>query len=137
MSFASRNVNSLHRISLKTNWKVDAQTEQAEPSRMDILAFRSFHRPTGLSNGQIVRFCLEPALADLHFLINGFSRPLIVIGGLASVPITDLMESINRVELRWRGDPMTTPQLPEHFGAWLEISDVLLTNESERECRMS
>ena len=137
MSFASRNVNSPHRISLNTNWKVDGRTEQDEPNRMEILAFRSFHRPTGLSNGQIVRFCLEPALADLHFLINGFSRPLIVIGGLATVPITDLMESINRVELRWRGDPMTTPQLPEHFAAWLEISDVLLTNESVRECRMS
>lgn len=135
MSFESRNVNSPHRISLKTNWKVDGRTEQDEPNRMEIFAFRSFHRPTGLSNGQIIRFCLEPVLADLHFLINGFSRPLIVIGGLATVPITDMMESINRVELRWRGDPMTTPQLPEHFAAWLEISDDLLTNERIRERR--
>ena len=62
-------------------------------------------------------------------MINGLSRPLIVIGGLATVPITDMMESINRVELRWRGDPLATPQLPEHFAAWLEISDDLLTNQ--------
>ena len=122
-------MNSTHRISLKTHWKVDGRTEQNESNRVEIFAFRSFHRPTGLSNSQVIHFCLEPAPSDLHFLINGLSRPLIVIGGLATVPITDMMESINRVELRWRGDPMATHQLPEHFAAWLEISDDLLTNQ--------
>ena len=129
MSFESRNVNSPHRISLKTNWKVDGRTELGEPNRMEFLACRSFHRPTGLSNSQAIRFCLEPAPADLRVLINGLSRPLMVIGGLATAPITDRMESINRVELRWRGDPLAAPQLPEHFAAWLEISDDLLTNQ--------
>ena len=129
MSFASRNVNSPHRISLKTHWKLDVRTEQDEPNRMEIRACRSFHRPTGLSNSQTIRFCLEPAPADLHVVINGLSRPLVFIGGLATVPITDMMESINCVELRWRGDRLATPQLPEHFAAWLEISDDLLTNQ--------
>ncbi len=111
------------------NWKVHGRIELGEPNRMEFLACRSFHRPTGLSNGQVIRFCIEPALADFHVLINGLSRPLMVIGGLATVPITDMMESINRVELRWRGDPMETQQLPEHFAAWLDISDDLLTNQ--------
>ena len=110
------------------NWKVHGRIELGEPNRMEFLACRSFHRPTGLSNGQVIRFCLEPALADFHVLINGLSRTLIVIGGLATVPITNMLDSINRVELRWSGDPMATPQLFEHFSAWLEISDDLLNN---------
>ena len=121
-------MNSTHRISLKTHWKVDGRTEQNESNRVEIFAFRSFHRPTGLSNSQVIHFCLEPAPADLHVVINGLSRPLVFIGGLATVPITDMMESINCVELRWRGDRLATPQLPEHFAAWLEISDDFLTN---------
>ncbi len=129
MSFASRNVNNPYRISLKTNWKLDAHTDLDAPNRIEIHACRSFHRPTGLSNSQVIRFCLEPTLADLHILINGHSRPWMAVGGLATVAITDMMESINRVELRWRGSPMATPQLPEHFAAWLEISDDLLTNQ--------
>ncbi len=45
--------------------------------------------------------------------------------GLASVPITGMMEPFNRIELRWRSSPLESPQLPEHFAAWLEISDDL------------
>ena len=55
--------------------------------------------------------------------MNGVPQTLTTIRGLASVRITDMMESINRIELRWQSDSLETPQLPEHFAAWLEISD--------------
>ena len=55
--------------------------------------------------------------------MNGVPQTLTTIRGLASVPITDMMESINRLELRWQSDSLEPPQLPEHFAAWLEISD--------------
>ena len=55
--------------------------------------------------------------------MNGVPQTLTTIRGLASVRITDMMESINRLELRWQSDSLETPQLPEHFAAWLEISD--------------
>ncbi len=62
-------------------------------------------------------------MTDIQFLINGLLQPWTMIMGLASVPITGMMESNNRVELRWRSSPLESPQLPEHFAAWLEISD--------------
>ena len=123
MRFVSRNVNSPHRISLKTHWQIDGQPEPDDPKRMEIRCLRSFHRPTGLSKSQVVRFCFEPILADICFLMNGVPHTLTTIRGLASVPITDMMESVNRLELRWQSDSLETPQLPEHFAAWLEISD--------------
>jgi hypothetical protein len=72
---------------------------------------------------QVICFCFEPASTDFHFSINGIQQPLSIIKGLAKVPITGMMESFNRVELRWRGAPSKKPQFPEHFAAWLEISD--------------
>ena len=90
---------------------------------MEIHSVRTFHRPTGVSIKQIIRFCFEPASTDHRFLINGIQQPLSIIKGLATVPITSMMESFNRVELRWRGAPLEKPHLPEHFAAWLEILD--------------
>ncbi len=58
----------------------------------------------------------------MDFSINDIHLPLSIIKGLATVPITGMMESVNRVELKWRGAPSEKPQLPEHFAAWLEIS---------------
>ncbi len=123
MSFASRNVSRPHRISLTSQWKVDGRLDPNNPSQLEISSVRTFHRPTGVSNKQVICFCFEPASTDHHFLINGIQQPLSIIKGLASVPITGMMESFNRVELRWRGAPLEKPQLPEHFAAWLEISD--------------
>ena len=57
------------------------------------------------------------------FFLNGIELSWNIIDGLATVPITSMMEPTNRVELRWRGAPQETPHLPEHFKAWLEISN--------------
>ena len=122
-SSASRNVNSPHRISLKSQWKVDLLQDPEDPNSVVIRSIRSFYRPSGLTTNQVLRFCFEPAMADMQFLINGLNQPWTKNMGLASVPITGMMESINRIELRWRSSPSESPQLPEKFAAWLEISD--------------
>lgn len=123
MSFASRNVNRPHRISLNSQWKIDGRLDPNDPSQLEISSVRTFHRPSGVSIKQIIRFCFEPASTDIHFSINDIQQPLSIRKGLATVPITGMMESFNRVELRWRGAPLEKPQLPEHFAAWIEISD--------------
>ena len=123
MSSASRNVNSPYRISLNKQWKVDLLVDSVDPNSVVIRSVRSFHRPPGLTTSQFLRFCFDPAPADISFLINGLRQPVTTIMGLATVPITGMMEPINRIELRWRCGPLDSPQLPEHFAAWLEISD--------------
>ena len=123
MSFASRNVNSPYRISLSNQWKIDLLVDPEDPKGLVIRSVRSFHRPSGLTAFQVLHFCFEPVPADIHFLINGMRQQVTTIMGLATVPITGMMESINRLELRWRCSPSESPQLPERFAAWLEISD--------------
>ncbi len=89
----------------------------------EFLAVRAFHCPTGISRLQHVCFCFEPFEVKQAFFLNGTELSLNIIDGLATVPITSMMEPTNRVELRWRGVPQETPHLPEHFKAWLEISN--------------
>ena len=121
--FTSKNVNKVHRISLKSNWKVDGRLEPGTTDWMEIAATRSFHFPTGISESQKLCFCFEPATHDTFFSLNGIRLTLTIIEGLATVPITVMIEAINRVEIRWRGEALETPRVPEYFAAWLEISD--------------
>ena len=125
--FTSKNVNKAYRISLKSNWKVEGHIAQnetpGETNRMEFLAKRSFQCPTGLSEKQTLRFGFLPASEDTIFVLNGVRQNWTILEGLATVPITVMIESTNRVELHWRGEALETPQAPEHFTAWLEISD--------------
>lgn len=119
----SKNVSSPHRISLRTHWKVEQRIPSDPSGEAEFLAFRVFHCPTGISRLQHVCFCFEPFEVRQAFFLNGIEIPWNIIDGLATVPITSMMEPKNRVELRWRGTPQETPYLPEHFKAWLEISN--------------
>ena len=125
--FTSKNVNKAYRISLKSNWKVEGRVALGETpnetNRMDFLAKRTFQCPTGISETQTLRFCFLPASEDTTFILNGVRQNWTILEGLATVPITIMIESTNRVELRWRGEALVTPQVPEHFTAWLEILD--------------
>ena len=121
--FASKNVSSSHRIFLKSQWKVDQIISSERSAEALFVALRAFHRPSGLASSQNVYFCFEPFAGKLDFFLNGFKLSWNTIDGLATVPITSMMETTNRVVLRWRGDPQETPHLPEHFKAWLEISN--------------
>jgi hypothetical protein len=121
--FTSKNVNKVHRITLKSNWKVDGRLERGATDGMEITATRLFHCPTGISESQELCFCFEPATHDTIFSLNGIQLSLTIIEGLATVPITVMMEAINRVEIRWRGEALETPRVPEYFAAWLEILD--------------
>ena len=123
LRFESKSVSSSHRISLKSQWKLEQRFHLDRTDQAEFLAVRAFHRPTGISNSQVVCICFEPLGANLEVFFNGFKITWNLIEGLATVPITGMMHSLNRVELRWRGDPQETPQLPEHFKAWLEISN--------------
>ena len=122
-NFVSKSVSSFHKISLKSQWKSDAVGEVKSPCKPTVRFYRAFHRPTGLAENQVVRFCFATESVDVQFWLNGSQTPLSVIKGLASVPITSMMEPVNRVEIQWRNDPSTALPLPEHFEAWLEISD--------------
>ena len=119
----SKNVSSQHRISLKSQWKVEKKELLEHPEQAEFSAFRAFHSPTGVTSLQSVCFCFEPIEPKPVFFLNGFELAWNKMGGLATVPITSMMKPMNRVELRWRGDPQETPHLPEHFKAWLEISN--------------
>jgi len=124
-------VNKAYRISLTSNWKVEGRVAPnekpnetlGETIRMKFLAKRSFQCPTGISKTQVLRFCFLPASEDTIFILNGVQQNWTILEGLATVPITVMIESTNRVELHWRGEALETPQVPEHFTAWLEISD--------------
>lgn len=116
-------MSSPHRISLKSHWKVEQKIPTEHSSESEFLALRAFHRPSGLANSQNVYFCFEPFARKLDFFLNDSKLSWDIIDGLATVPITSMMETTNRVVLRWRGDPQETPHLPEHFKAWLEISN--------------
>ena len=125
--FTSKNVNKAYQISLKSNWKVEGRVVPSETlgetNGMEFLAKRSFQCPTGISETQTLRFCFLPASEDTIFILNGVRQNWTILEGLATVPITVMIESTNRVELHWRGEALETPQVPEHFTAWLEISD--------------
>ena len=125
--FTSKNVNKAYRISLKSNWIVEGRVapneKPGETNGMVFLAKRSFQCPTGLSETQTLRFCFLPASEDTIFFLNGVRKNWTILAGLATVPITDMKESTNRVELHWRGEALETPHVPEHFTAWLEILD--------------
>lgn len=123
-----QNVNRPHRIALKTQWQVSTLTDSSDPTSARLCAFRTFHRPTGLAEDQAVQFCFQPAPDDVAFLLNSDFYPFNIANGLASAPITDIMRETNRVEIRWRFNPdnnssIDIPKLPEHFVAWLEISE--------------
>ena len=120
---ASKNVSSPHRISLRSQWKVEQRSLSNPSGDAEFSAFRAFHCPTGISGIQQVRFCFEPFEVAQTFFLNGIELSWNIIDGLAMVPITSMMEPKNRVELRWCGAPQETPRLPEHFKAWLEISN--------------
>ncbi len=120
-------MNSPHRIALKTQWHISTWTDSADPTVARLCASRTFHRPTGLSKDQAIHFRFQPAHDDVAFLLNGDYYPIIIANGLASAQITDIMRETTRVEIRWRFHPDDAssngiPQLPEHFAAWLEIS---------------
>ncbi len=70
-----------------------------------------------------MRFCFSTAHTDVLLSINDILQALTTIKGLAAATITGMMQPINRVEIRWRSEHFETLQLPEHFAAWLEISD--------------
>jgi hypothetical protein len=121
-------VNSSHRISLTAQWNLEQKlllehSEEANFSAAEFIAVRKFHLPTGLTRGQRVCFRFQPPGGKVLFFLNGRELSWNTIGGLATVTITSMMEPTNRVELRWRGIPQANPHLPEHFKAWLEISN--------------
>ena len=121
--FTSKNVNKAHRIALKSNWKIEGRHEPGVTDWMEIVATRLFHCPTGIAKTQELCFCFEPAAQDTIFSLNGVRLALTIVEGLATVPITVMIESVNRVEIRWRGEALESPRAPEKFAAWLEISD--------------
>lgn len=120
--FTSKNVSNSHRISLKSNWEVQGQFEPGETKEMEFVAKRAFHSPSGIACDQALHFSFVPTSADAILLVNGTHKAWTIMNGLATVPIRVMIGSINRVEIRWRGQALETPQLPEHFAAWLEIS---------------
>ncbi len=122
MNFTSRNVSSSHKIFLRTQWSVERSAPSDEPHANGLRATRIFRCPTGLSARQEVRFCFEPA-TDARLNLNDKPQALTIINRLATATITGMMESVNRAEILWRGEPFANIQLPEHFIAWLEISD--------------
>ena len=120
-------MNKAYRISLTSNWRVEGRVAPnetlGETNGMEFLANRSFQCPTGLSEAQVLRFCFSPPSEDTIFILNGVRQHWTILEGLAAVAITVMIESINRIELHWRGEASETPQVPGHFTAWLEISD--------------
>jgi hypothetical protein len=116
-SYMSKNVSSPHRISFKSHWKIERTEDLDEVGNSAIRLSRAFHLPSGLSTEQTVLF------AGVRLSLNDIPKPLTIIEGLATSTFTGMMQSINRVEIRWRVEPFATLQLPEHFVAWLEIMD--------------
>lgn len=84
---------------------------------------RSFHRPTGLSKNQVVTIVFRPSEYAEVLFNNDTSLPLITLDGLATVAITDRMQPVNRLEIRWPTSSPESPKLPADFAAWLEISN--------------
>ena len=121
LHFTSKNVSNVYRISLKSNWEVLGPLDPGEPKGIEWVAKRSFHSPSGISQGQTLRFCFVPPSADAIFFLNGIRNDWTIMEGLATVPITVMIGSIHRVEIHWRGEALETPRHPGHFAAWLEI----------------
>ncbi len=121
-------MSSTHRISLKTQWKIEQAGEANELNSHPIRTFRAFHRPTGLDSKQVVRFCFLTDCPDVRLLINDIQCPVRIIKGLATAIITGMMESINHLEIRWRVEHFEALSLSENFAAWLDISDETLVD---------
>jgi hypothetical protein len=133
---ASLNVSDLHRISLSTHWQIQIQSKSVliaqyagleMPGLVEqnyLVASRTFHKPSGLSNIHIVRFCFSPSLDALAYVEGAGALPLCMANSLASANITDMMKSTNRVIILWPSPFEPFPVLPEHFSAWLEIENV-------------
>ena len=89
-----------------------------------LVASRTFHKPSGLSNIHIVRFCFSPSQDALAYVEGAGALRLCMANSLASANITDMMKSTNRVKILWPSPFEPSPVLPEHFSAWLEIENV-------------
>lgn len=88
---------------------------------------RHFRKPTGLDDGQVVRIRIRPESCVTTLFLNDENLEVVRMDGLANATITDMMLNSNRIELRWSHDSLdpenSRPRLPEHFEAWLEISE--------------
>lgn len=124
--FMRGNVNNPYRIFLKSHWQITVVPHAADKNRRCLIAKRVFHQPSGLTNLQVVRFCFKPV--GVQFLIDDDELPINIVNGLASAQITDIIQQTHRVEIRWdlvsaSSSRFDSPTLPEHFEAWLEISE--------------
>ena len=115
-------MNNFHKIAFRTHWTVEHSALSDGMEGYWTRISRTFHCPTGLLPHQSVRFCFEPA-TDVRFSLNHIPQPLTIIKGLATATITGMMQPNNRLEINWRVEHLEALQLPEHFLAWLEISD--------------
>jgi hypothetical protein len=117
-------VNAKHRISLSSNWKLSKYAEFQNQQRNSILAMRSFHCPTGLTEDQQVMLCFANLDSSTKIFWEDKCLESAIVDGSAIVSIRKLLQASNRIELRWQGgDFDEAPELPKCFSAWLEISE--------------
>jgi len=118
-------VNSPYRISLKSQWKVEAQWTEEEPNLTRVRSIRVFHSPTGVQANQKICVRFVSLSEETQFGFNGEQQPLTYTNGFAVANVSGLLKAVNQMELIWRVDSLHDPRLPYDLNAWLEISEAI------------